>query len=397
MKINFKRIRKGTVFILILGIVSLFADFTYEGARSIIPQFFTSTLGGSVFLLGIVLGLSEFAGYAFRLVSGRLADGTRRYWTMMFIGYAINLFAVPLLALSGNYLVAAVLIFMERIGKGTRAPPKDYIISMAASKGKTGRAFAINEALDQTGAILGPIVVSLALFFRGGYRDAFGLLAVPALLAMAFLFVAYGYYGRNKLQRKRQENSRPMTFRSFLIYSVAVAISAAGLYQVSFILYGAQYMISTYLVPLIFLVAMAGEGAFGTIFGLMYDKAGRRLVYIGLLLPLLIPLLLLGGTFFLFIAALIFGAAIGVQDTVMRAVIGSMIHEKKRGSAYGIFNAFYGFGLMISGVVIGYLYYSITDIMVYVAIAQATAFLMLYVSFRMSDMESNAAVAVSAS
>jgi MFS family permease len=376
------KMRKGTMLIIILGIVSLFADFTYEGARSIIPQFFTSTLGGSVFLLGIVLGVSEFVGYAFRLVSGRLADSTRGYWALMFVGYAINLFAVPLLALSGNYIIAAALIFMERFGKGTRAPPKDYIISAAAAKGKVGKAFAINEALDQTGAIIGPIVVALIIFYNGSYRSAFAFLAIPALLAMAFLVFAHWYNGRLKIERRKQVQENVMSFRNFMIYSTAIAMSAAGLYQVSFVLYGAQYVISSYAVPLIFLLAMIGEGFFGTVFGLLYDRVGRGLVYAGLLLSLFVPIALLGGSpVYLFVAALIFGAVMGIQDTVMRSVVGSMIHKKSRGYAFGIFNAFYGFGLMASSIVVGYLYSSLTSIIIYVVVVQLAAFVLLRASF----------------
>jgi MFS family permease len=375
------KIRKGTILIIIIGFVSLFGDFTYEGARSIIPQYFTS-LGGSVFLLGIVLGVSEFAGYAFRLVSGKIADRTKRYWPMMFVGYAINLFAVPLLALAGNYIGAAVLIFLERLGKGTRTPPRDYVISSAAAEGKTGKAFAIEEGLDQAGAIVGPLVVAMVLLYRGTYKEAFAFLAFPAVSAMVVLFAAYRYYGRANLKRHKEMHTSIMSSRKFLMYSVAVAISAAGLYQVAFVLYGAQGRIAAYLIPIIFLTAMAGEGAFGFAFGLLYDRIGRKLVYSGLMVSLLIPIILLGGTpEYLFIAALAYGAVLGIQDTVMRAVVGSMIKHKERGSAFGIFNAFYGFGLLASGAIVGYLYFSIDAVIAYVFVAQAIAFVLLSASF----------------
>lgn len=376
------RLGKGTLLIIIIGIVSLFGDFTYEGARSIIPQYFT-TLGGSVFLLGIVLGVSEFAGYAVRLLSGKIADKTKDYWAIMFIGYAINLFAVPLLAFSGNYITAAFLVFLERFGRGIRTPPKDYLISNAASAGKVGRAFAIEAGLDQAGAIVGPLAVSLILLYKGTYKTAFAFLAAPATLAMLVLIVAYTYYRKADQRKERPAQNAIMSSRNFLIYSIAIALSAAGLYQVAFVLYGAQGRIGTHLIPIIFLTAMAGEGLFGFLFGLLYDKVGRRLVYSGLLLSVLIPIILLGSSpAYLFVAALAIGAATGIQDTVMRAVVGSMIHSKKRGYAFGIFNAFYGFGFMMSGIVIGYLYSSLGAIITYVSIMQAVSFIMLNISFR---------------
>jgi MFS family permease len=382
MKLD-RKIEKGTLLIVIIGFVSLFGDFTYEGARSIIPQYF-ATLGGSALLLGIVLGVSEFAGYAIRLVSGRFADKHRNYWQIMFVGYAINLFAVPLLALAGNYIIAAILIFLERFGRGIRVPPRDYVISNAASKGKVGRAFAIEEGLDQTGAIIGPLSMALILFYRMTYQTAFSFLLIPAIIAIIVLFLAYRYYGKEKLARKKNVPMKPMSSGRFMLYSIAIAVSAAGVYQAAFVLYGANDSgITAYVIPLIFLVAMAGEGFFGFIFGLLYDRIGRNLVYAGLALSIFIPIFLAGGGLLLFAAAALFyGAVIGVQDTVMRAVVGTMISPEKRGSAFGIFNAFYGFGFLVSGIAVGYLFYSIGSIIEYVIVMQVIAFILLVLSFR---------------
>lgn len=380
------RVSKATFVILLIGIVSLFADFTYEGSRSIIPQFFTTTLGGSVFLLGIVLGLGEFAGYAFRLVSGKLADVTHRYWQITFIGYAINLFAVPLLALSGNFIIAAFLIFAERLGKATRAPSKDYIISAVSARKNMGRSFAINQALDQTGAVMGPIAMSIIILYNGSYREGFALLAIPAILAMIFLFTAYMRHKNVAPTSKREPRDGMMSSRKFILYSVAVAVSAAGLYQTPFVLFGAQGSVSTYLIPMIFMVAMIGEGLFGFLFGILYDRLGRVLVYSGLLSAAVIPFILLHhAPAYFFIAALVIGATIGIQDTVMRAVVGTMIPKERRGFSYGVFNSFYGFGIMASSVLVGYLYHSLGTIAAYVIAVQAIAFVLLAISFRQSN------------
>ncbi len=377
------KIRKGTILIVMIGVLGLFGDFTYEGARSIIPQYF-ATLGGSALLLGVVLGVSEFAGYAVRLVSGKLADKTRHYWGLFFVGYAINLFAVPLLALAGNYLIAAILIFLERFGRGIRIPPRDYIVSNAASEGKVGRAFAIEEGLDQAGAIIGPLSMAIVLFYRETYQFAFSLLIIPAIIGIIVLIIAHWYYGKKRLASEKNVPLGPMSSRKFMLYSVAIAISAAGLYQAAFVLYGANSSgVTTYAIPLIFLVAMASEGFFGVVFGVLYDKIGRNLVYAGLALSIFIPVFLLGGGLaFLSIAALFYGAVTGIQDTTMRAVVGSMITPEKRGSAFGIFNTFYGFGLLVSGVVVGYLFYSLNAIILYVFIMQIIASVMLKISFR---------------
>jgi Major Facilitator Superfamily. len=144
-----KEISPNLMLITLIGIVSFFADMTYESARSMIPQYFTYILGGSVFALGIVIGIGDFLGYSFRSVSGKISDRTRNYWGMMFLGYTINLFAVPLLALANNYIIASILIIMERMGRATRIPPRDYVISTVASENKIGYSFALQNLLDQ--------------------------------------------------------------------------------------------------------------------------------------------------------------------------------------------------------------------------------------------------------
>ncbi|MCL4364794.1 MAG: MFS transporter [Candidatus Marsarchaeota archaeon] len=377
------RISRTTYIIILLGIVSLFADFTYEGGRSIIPQFFTTTLGGSVSLLGIVVGLADFIGYGFRIVSGRLVDKTRKYWALIFSGYAINLASLPLLAITGNYWIAAVLIFSERFGKAVRSPPKDFVVSTLAKSGRVGRAFMINQALDQTGAVMGAIAMSVVLLLGYGYRSGFAILAVPALLSMAFLFVSYRRYMAARLPRRKVSAAAGLTKGQFLLYSAGVGISAAGLYNVAFMLYGSQAVASRFVIPLIFLVAMIGEGAFGALFGFLYDRMGKNLAYFGLLFAIAIPMAIAVPSLTAFvIGALLFGAAMGIHDTVMRSVVGDLVKKENRGYAFGVFNAFYGSGLFIASAVVGIMYSSSAFVTYYVAAMQAVAAIIMFVSFR---------------
>jgi len=176
-------------FIVLIGIVSLFGDMTYEGARSIVGPYL-ATLGASAAVVGIVAGFGELVGYAIRLLSGYIGDRTGRYWTVTIIGYVLNLFAVPLLALAGNWEIAVVLIVAERMGRALRAPTRDAMLSHAATRTGAGWAFGLHEAMDTTGAIVGPLAVSAALYLGQGYNTSFAMLVVPALLSIIVLFVA---------------------------------------------------------------------------------------------------------------------------------------------------------------------------------------------------------------
>ena len=183
-EIDSKNLNKSAAwkFIILVGVVSLFSDMTYEGARSITGPFLGS-LNASATVVGIVAGLGEFIGYALRLVSGYLTDRLGKYWAITFVGYALNLFVVPLLALAGSWELAAVLILMERMGKAIRTPARDAMLSHATTEVGRGWGFGFHEAMDQIGAMLGPLIVAAVLYFNGGYRAGFAYLLIPAILA----------------------------------------------------------------------------------------------------------------------------------------------------------------------------------------------------------------------
>src|ERR1700761_860109 len=172
-----------------MGIVSLFADMTYEGARSISGQFLL-TLGASATVVGFVAGLGELAGYGLRSIFGYLADKTHKYWAFIIVGYAINLLAVPALALAGNWPLAAALMIAERTGRAIRRPSVHALLAHAGTQIGTGWAFGLHEALDQTGATIGPLITALILYLHGGFRHAFAVLIVSALLCLGTLTVA---------------------------------------------------------------------------------------------------------------------------------------------------------------------------------------------------------------
>ena len=145
-------------FVLMIGAVSFFADFTYEGSRSITGPYL-AVLGASATVVGCVAGMGELLGYGLRLVSGRLSERTGKFWPITLFGYTVQMLAVPLLAFAGSWQLAAVLIVLERIGKATRNPPRDVMLSHAAREMGYGWGFGVHEALDQSGALVGPLVV----------------------------------------------------------------------------------------------------------------------------------------------------------------------------------------------------------------------------------------------
>src|SRR5438876_5793010 len=173
-------------FVFTMGIVNLFADITYEGGASINGPFL-GTLGASAAAISIIAGLGEFLGYGLRSVSGYVSDKTGQYWLITFMGYTINLLAVPAMALAPNWPMAAGLVLAERIGRAFRKPTVETMLSYTTATLGKGWVYALNGALDETGATLGPLLIALVLFLKGSYRTGFAFLLLSSVLALGTL------------------------------------------------------------------------------------------------------------------------------------------------------------------------------------------------------------------
>jgi MFS family permease len=349
-------------FILMLGVVSLCGDVAYEGARSATGPFLY-TLGASAAIVGLVAGLGEFLGYALRLLTGHWADRTGRYWVFAFCGYALIL-AIPLLALAGIWQVAAFLIIAERMGKAIRAPSRDCLLSYATKQVGRGWGFAIHEAMDQIGAVIGPVVLSAVLFLRGGYRYGFAILGLPALLTLAMLWAA-----RRKVPAPEamepcepspsSSESNRLLPRAFWLYTIFAFMSVAGFANFQLIAYhfAARSIVPQAQIPLFYALAMGVDAVVALVIGKAYDKVGLVTLLALPLLTIPIPFLGFSRSYALAIAGVVFwGAVMGIQETIMRAAIADLTPMARRGLAYGIFNTAYGAAWFAGGLVIGILY-----------------------------------------
>jgi Major Facilitator Superfamily len=177
------------LFVMTTGIVNLFGDITYEGGASINGPFMAS-LGASAAIVSVAAGFGEFLGYALRLPSGYLADRTGRYWLITFVGYVINLFAVPAMALAGSWQLAAALVVAERIGRALRKPTVEAMLSYTTGELGKGWVYALNTALDEIGATIGPLLIALVLLLKGDFRTGYAFLLISAVAALVTLVVA---------------------------------------------------------------------------------------------------------------------------------------------------------------------------------------------------------------
>jgi predicted MFS family arabinose efflux permease len=350
-------------FILLLGVVSLFGDITYEGARSITGPYL-AILGASAGIVGIVAGIGEFCGYALRLLSGYVADRSKAYWPLTILGYGMML-SIPLMALTDYWQIAAVLVIIERMGKAIRSPARDAILSHATKQVGRGFGFGIHEAMDQAGAIIGPLIFTAAIILKGGYRSGFTVLWIPALLTLVILLVA-----RRKVpspekleaaftEQKPWENKSSGLPKVFWLYTLFILLSVSGFAHFQVISYHLKVkaIISDAQIPVFYAIAMAVDGIVALIIGKAYDKIGLKTI-------LTIPMLTLPIPFFAFsqsygtvlIGVILWGAVMGIHETIMRAAIADLIPIERRGSAYGIFNTVYGLSWLIGATLMGFMY-----------------------------------------
>lgn len=358
---NISNVTRGSAlrFVVLLGVVSLLADWTYEGARSITGPYL-GILGASATAVGIVAGLGELIGYAFRLASGYLSDRTRRYWTITVIGYGINLLAVPSLALAGRWEMAAALVVLERLGKALRTPARDAMLSHATSITGRGWGFGLHEAMDQVGAVLGPLVVAGVLYFGGGYRTGFAILLVPALLALSVLLAARWLYPRPQdLEIGTPVLEAKGLSRLFWLYLAGVALIAAGFADFPLIAFHFERArtVPQAWIPTFYAIAMGVDALAALVFGRLYDRLGfRTLVLATLMSALFAPLVFLDKFYGALLGMMLWGVGMGAQESIMRAAVAGMAAPVRRGTAYGIFNTGYGLAWFLGSALMGILY-----------------------------------------
>lgn len=342
-------------FIVCLGIVSLFADMTYEGAHSIIGPYLKD-LGATGFQVAAIAGVGEMLAASLRFFSGRFADRTRAYWTITFFGYAMNVVAVPMLAFAHNWRMAAFLIVAERTGKALRGPARDVLLSGATAEIGHGWGFGLHSIMDQTGAVIGPLLMVVAVARSGAFGPAFLWLAVPAvgtLIALSMARILNPDRGKPKTQTAQ------VLPRVFWTYVVAAGFLACGFLDFPLLAYHFQaaHITSAVDIPLLYAGAMAVNGLTALVFGGLFERFGLNALVVGIFISLLaLPLGFLGGTAGAMAGVACWATGLGAQDGCLRGGIATVVSMNKRGGAFGAFNGVYGVAWFLGSLIMGWLY-----------------------------------------
>jgi MFS family permease len=390
--------KSAIAFIVLFGFVALFADMNYEGGRSVVGQYL-KLLGSSAFALGLAAGLGEFAGYGLRYVSGSVADRTRKYWTIIIIGYVIQLCSLPMMAFFSGWQLAIIFLFLERTGKAVRKPATEAVISFAANRTGSGFGFGLLEAMDQVGAFAGPALFSALLFTTQAgdtistYRTGLLLLFIPAGLAVSVVLVArflFPHPEKFELKSKTVDFHSEKYTRQYWLLVIAAALLAVGI--TDFPLVGLHLKktgaFHEEAIPLLYAGAMAVDAAAAMLFGYLYDRVGMKALAALFAVEIFTaPMVFLGSFGFIMAGMALWGISVGTQESILKAALAEQVPAKKRATAFGLFSMIFGFAWFIGSAIIGFLYdrYGSMALVVFSVIFQAAALAVFMSIFRTAE------------
>lgn len=397
-----KKLSQAMTFILLFGIVSLFSDMTHEGASSI-RGVYLSLLGASAGTIGFISGLGELIGYSMRYVFGRLTDKTKRYWPMTIIGYVLDIAAVPALALVGEHgwIMACILLVIQRMGKAIKKPAKDTIMSFAASQEGVGRSFGIQEVLDQIGAFLGPVLLYLVMLLKQSgttftvYSTCFAVLAIPgAVTLILLLFTKHRFPNPEHFEPQAKEYVPFKLKKEFILYIAGISLFAFGFIDYSIVIMHISHtytgltaglaetasLVNSGTLPLLYAGAMLVDAVAALFFGLLYDKKGIRALVLSTVISApfavfifafrSIPMVLLG--------IALWGVGMGAQESILKAAVTTMVPKTSRATGYGIFECSFGVFWFLGSWLLGVLYEISIPAMAAVSVAAQLAAIPLY-------------------
>ena len=348
--------------VLALGLVSFFTDVSTEMCFSILPTFILGLPGATRAILGVIEGVAEALSYSLRAVSGVVSDRFRRRKAIVFIGYTFSNAVKPLFSVAQTTIDALIIRVSDRVGKGVRTSPRDALLSELVSEKRMGVAFGLHRTLDQLGAILGPVFASaLLLLFGLTMRDVFWLSFIPGFVALLILLIFVKERVGKPKEPRLLRGMKTVLRGRFSLLLLIVGLFSIGAFNFSFVLLRAKEVgVPEALTPMVYAVINVAHTAIAIPAGLLADKIGKeRALLMGygtffasaLLLPL--PL---ANPLYAFLIAVVYGAYVGIVETVQRALVPAYAREDLRGTAYGLYYLVAGMSFLVANTAVGTLW-----------------------------------------
>jgi MFS family permease len=379
---------KGTILgfnrnIFFIGLVSFLTDTSTKMVYSIMPLFLMS-IGASKTTLSLIEGIAESTAALVKTASGYWSDKIGRNKPFMAIGYAITAIVTPIYAAVTTPVHVLVLRFIERFGKGVRTAPRDSLVAGSAKKGDTGRSFGLHKAMDNTGAIVGPLLAfAILTLVPGGYRTVFLLAAVPAALGVVTILALIREASRPKESLYTRFSFRDFPKRYYILLGIIFLFTLGNSTDALLIVKANELGVKAAYIPLVYLVFNAVSVLFAIPFGKRSDQVGReRILVFGYLVYALVYF---GFGYTRDIRTVIglfamYGLYSAATDGIQKAFVSDLLDGNKQGTGLGIYNAMLGLTLLPASIIAGVLYDRVNSSVPFyfgAATAAAAALLML--------------------
>jgi len=350
--------------VLALGFTSFFTDVSSEMIFGILPTFILGLPGSSEAVLGLIEGVAEALSHGLRAISGLFSDKFRKRKVIVLIGYAFSSLVKPLFAIAQTAVDAFLIRVADRIGKAIRTAPRDALLSESVSEKTRGAAFGLHRTLDQSGAVLGPVIASACMLLLGlSIRDIFWLSFIPGLIALIILlFLVQERIGKQVGEFKILSGMRSVFKGRFQLLLFVVGIFSLGAFNFSFVLLNAKEAgaLEAY-VPLFYAAINVAHTLVAIPAGLLSDRIGKEKVlvmgYLAFLATALLLLLSPKEVLYAFLIAITFGVYTGIVETMQRALVPGYSESALIGTAYGLYYLVVGTCLLVANTVVGALWY----------------------------------------
>ncbi len=380
----------------LLGLASLFTDAATEAIYPLLPIFVTRVLGGNPASLGAIEGAADATSSVLKILAGRWSDRTGRRRPFVLAGYTIAGLVRPLIALAATWQQVFAIRVADRVGKGLRGAPRDAMLGALASPNQRGRIYGFHRAMDHAGAVVGPIVATVFLYFApGAYRMLFALTIIPGLFAIGMLLLVpevraggaekAGRAGGGSLASPESPAEANLTGQpqsldgahepyathqadqryppAFKRYLLILAIFTLGNSSDAFLLLRlADAGLATSLLPLTWAGLHVIKSALSTYGGILSDRFGRRQLIISgwILYAAVYAGFALAGTLTaLLVWFFIYGAHFALVEGSEKALVADLVSGSAQGAAFGWYNAVLGFGALGASLLFGFLWESL--------------------------------------
>ncbi len=346
--------------VLALGMVSLFTDLSSQMVYPLIPAFLVA-LGASPAIIGLIEGIAESTASLFRTVFGRMSDKLQKRKRFIIIGYGLSTISRAFFYIAGHWTAVLAIRFSDRIGKAARTPSRDALLSTSIHTSIKGKAFGFHRAMDRIGAIGGPLLAMLVLYFLrdrmselNALKTTFLISVVPGFIALVFI----KFVKETKAITKVVEKKKTAILNApFILFLVANAFFALGNSSNAFLILKAQEVgITIFLIPILWVVYNIVCTISSPILGSLSDKIGRKPIIVTSFIYYTIIYVLFGlanQAWMVWVLFAAYGIFYGLSSGIFSAYVADIVEEENRATAYGVLNTVTGIFLLPASVLMG--------------------------------------------